>query len=55
MKINANVTLTGNNVVLVPYRKEHVPLYHSWMVCAKFLCVAAITLMSTLAEHALLP
>ncbi|KAL0030990.1 hypothetical protein WJX79_007147 [Trebouxia sp. C0005] len=31
MKINANVTLDGEGVVLVPYRKEHVPLYHAWM------------------------
>lgn len=42
MKINANVTLTGNNVILVPYRKEHVLLYHSWMVCANSLCVPAL-------------
>ena len=32
MKINVNVTLAGEGVVLVPYRKEHVPLYHAWMV-----------------------
>ncbi len=32
MKINANVTLAGAGVVLVPYRQEHVTLYHAWMV-----------------------
>lgn len=31
MKINAHVTLAGEGVILVPYRKEHVPLYHAWM------------------------
>jgi hypothetical protein len=31
MRLNANVTLTGESVVLVPYCKEHVELYHEWM------------------------
>lgn len=31
MRANSNITLMGKSVVLVPYRKEHVPLYHSWM------------------------
>jgi RimJ/RimL family protein N-acetyltransferase len=31
MKINQNTTLTGDLVVLVPYRKEHVEQYHVWM------------------------
>ncbi len=31
MKANANLTITGDTVVLVPYRKEHVELYHTWM------------------------
>ena len=32
MKINHNVQIIGNSVNLVPYRKEHVSLYHAWMV-----------------------
>lgn len=30
--MNSNLTITGERVVLVPYRKEHVPVYHGWMV-----------------------
>lgn len=32
MKINKNVKIVGKSVILVPYRKEHVSLYHAWMV-----------------------
>jgi hypothetical protein len=32
MRENANLVLTGERVILVPYRPEHVPLYHFWMV-----------------------
>jgi RimJ/RimL family protein N-acetyltransferase len=31
MKLNANTTIEGNKVILVPYRKEHVARYHEWM------------------------
>ncbi|WIA12789.1 hypothetical protein OEZ85_006420 [Tetradesmus obliquus] len=31
MKLNANTTIEGQKVVLVPYRKEHVARYHEWM------------------------
>ncbi|XP_049955988.1 N-acetyltransferase 9-like protein isoform X2 [Schistocerca serialis cubense] len=31
MKINANTKIIGKNVILVPYRTEHVPKYHEWM------------------------
>ena len=31
MKINENLCLIGNNVVLVPYKKHHVEKYHEWM------------------------
>ncbi|KAL3145231.1 hypothetical protein ABBQ32_000978 [Trebouxia sp. C0010 RCD-2024] len=31
MKLNRNVTITGNSVTLVPYRQEHVAWYHAWM------------------------
>jgi hypothetical protein len=31
MRLNVNTVVTGQRVVLVPYRPEHVPLYHKWM------------------------
>lgn len=32
MRANADLTLTGSRVMLVPYRTEHVEVYHGWMV-----------------------
>ena len=32
MKANRNLTISSDLVKLVPYREEHVPKYHSWMV-----------------------
>ncbi|KAI0219439.1 N-acetyltransferase 9-like protein [Lamellibrachia satsuma] len=32
MKINQETCIIGKRTVLVPYRKEHVPKYHGWMV-----------------------
>ena len=32
MRDNSNLVLCGDKAVLVPYRQEHVPLYHTWMV-----------------------
>ena len=31
MMDNFNLTIRGQRVVLVPYRREHVELYHQWM------------------------
>ena len=31
MRVNANLTLAGQRVTLVPYRPEHVRQYHAWM------------------------
>ncbi|KAJ7371125.1 N-acetyltransferase 9 [Desmophyllum pertusum] len=31
MRINSETVLVGERIVLVPYRKEHVPRYHDWM------------------------
>ncbi|KAM6503240.1 GNAT domain containing protein [Amanita muscaria] len=31
MRVNQETVLVGEKVVLVPYRPEHVPKYHSWM------------------------
>ncbi|EKM60317.1 uncharacterized protein PHACADRAFT_132799 [Phanerochaete carnosa HHB-10118-sp] len=33
MRANENTMLVGGQVVLVPYRKEHVVKYHEWMAC----------------------
>ncbi|KAF9043120.1 GNAT domain-containing protein, partial [Panaeolus papilionaceus] len=32
MKANINTVLVGSKVILVPYRPEHVPKYHEWML-----------------------
>jgi len=32
MKINSNTRIEGERVQLVPYRMEHVPVYHEWML-----------------------
>jgi hypothetical protein len=31
MRCNATTVLRGQRVWLVPYRPEHVPIYHAWM------------------------
>ncbi|KAI2463377.1 acetyltransferase domain-containing protein [Annulohypoxylon bovei var. microspora] len=31
MRLNENVVVCGNDVVLVPYEEHHVPRYHQWM------------------------
>lgn len=31
MRDNANLVIRGRRALLVPYRREHVPLYHAWM------------------------
>ena len=31
MRANANLCIRGQRVLLVPYRREHVELYHRWM------------------------
>ena len=38
MLVNSNLTITGERVVLVPYRQEHVPVYHEWMVSRAVSC-----------------
>ncbi|KAG8965125.1 N-acetyltransferase 9 [Tulasnella sp. 408] len=35
MRVNANTCIVGALVVLVPYRPEHVPTYHRWMMDPK--------------------
>ncbi|KAI9202783.1 N-acetyltransferase 9 [Polychytrium aggregatum] len=31
MKVNSNVVLKGSKAILVPYKREHVLIYHEWM------------------------
>ncbi|XP_038208687.1 N-acetyltransferase 9 [Zerene cesonia] len=31
MKINSNIKIAGEKVILVPYTELHVPRYHEWM------------------------
>jgi len=31
MKVNSSICIIGQRVILVPYRIEHVPIYHDWM------------------------
>lgn len=37
MKANYELCLSGENVILVPYRPEHVPTYHGWMTDTRLL------------------
>jgi hypothetical protein len=36
MKLNSNITIKGDRVILVPYRREHVERYHEWMVSNRY-------------------
>ncbi|KAG8193912.1 hypothetical protein JTE90_011467 [Oedothorax gibbosus] len=31
MRINSNIRIAGDKIVLIPYKKAHVVKYHSWM------------------------
>ncbi len=31
MRINSNTKIVSDKVLLVPYKREHVPTYHQWM------------------------
>ncbi|XP_065211920.1 N-acetyltransferase 9-like protein isoform X1 [Planococcus citri] len=31
MKLNSSTAVVGKTVILVPYKKKHVPKYHKWM------------------------
>jgi hypothetical protein len=31
MRVNSTTVLRGRRVWLVPYRPQHVPIYHAWM------------------------
>ncbi|KAL3775532.1 hypothetical protein ACHAW5_001551 [Stephanodiscus triporus] len=37
MKANYELCLSSENVILVPYRPEHVPTYHGWMTDTRLL------------------
>ncbi|KZS91818.1 hypothetical protein SISNIDRAFT_456399 [Sistotremastrum niveocremeum HHB9708] len=41
MRLNSRTAIAGSKVVLVPYRKEHVPIYHQWMSSPELLRLTA--------------
>ena len=53
MRINADTTITGERVVLVPYRPEHVPRYHGWMASPELQALTASEPLSLEEEFAM--
>ena len=53
MRANWNLTLTGSSCVLVPYREEHVPNYHAWMLDPYIRSATASELLSEAEEFAM--
>jgi RimJ/RimL family protein N-acetyltransferase len=53
MKLNANLCISGDRVVLVPYRAEHVPQYHAWMQSADLLEATASEPLSIEEEYSM--
>ncbi|GBF93906.1 N-acetyltransferase [Raphidocelis subcapitata] len=53
MRVNANTTITGQRVVLVPYRREHVPRYHEWMQSEELQELTASEPLSLAEEYAM--
>lgn len=53
MLINADTVISGERVVLVPYRPEHVPLYHEWMASPELQELTASEPLSLEEEYAM--
>eukprot|EP00897_Mesotaenium_endlicherianum_P001424 jgi/Mesen1/1309/ME000013S00805 len=53
MRENENTCIVGNQVVLVPYKKEHVPTYHAWMQDAELLAATGSERLSEAEEYAM--
>nr|ODN88960.1 hypothetical protein L203_02366 [Cryptococcus depauperatus CBS 7841] len=51
MKLNENTVLFGNNVILIPYRAEHVLTYHEWMRSPELLELTASEPLSLEEEY----
>ena len=51
MRANRNLVIEGSLLKLVPYRKEHVPKYHSWMQDEALLVATASEPLSLEAEY----
>ncbi|XP_078466983.1 alpha/beta-tubulin-N-acetyltransferase 9 isoform X2 [Lampetra planeri] len=53
MRVNANTLLEGRHVVMVPYEREHVPRYHTWMQSAELQKLTASEPLSLEQEFAM--
>ncbi|KAF9479213.1 hypothetical protein BDN70DRAFT_807392 [Pholiota conissans] len=51
MKANANTVIVGSRIVLVPYRAEHVPKYHDWMLSEELRALTASEPLSLEEEY----
>ncbi|CAH1180488.1 unnamed protein product [Phaedon cochleariae] len=51
MRINKDTTIVGNNVVLIPYKKEHVDKYHEWMKSTELQMLTGSEPLSLEEEH----
>ncbi|GAM25892.1 hypothetical protein SAMD00019534_090670, partial [Acytostelium subglobosum LB1] len=51
MKINSNVVIIGNKVVLVPYKECHVERYHKWMLSEEIRELTASDLLTLEEEY----
>ncbi|PPQ90712.1 hypothetical protein CVT25_005020 [Psilocybe cyanescens] len=51
MKANIDTVIVGSRVVLVPYRPEHVPKYHEWMLDEELRALTASEPLSLKEEY----
>ena len=51
MKINISTKITGEKIVLVPYRKHHVEKYHEWMSRSEIQTLTASEPLTLDEEH----
>lgn len=51
MRTNEATSIVGDLVVLVPYKRFHVPKYHSWMVISRPSCLLVLgSLLSPISD-----
>lgn len=53
MRINENVAIVGQSVLLLPYQKSHVEKYHSWMKSPEIQKLTASEPLSLAEEYAM--
>jgi hypothetical protein len=51
MRLNESLRINGDKVALVPYRSQHVPLYHGWMQSEELLSATASERLSLEEEY----